>query len=311
MKERGISRRRGDVQLGSAAERLVIRPMTVDDLSGMVTSSRAAFLDLRQRLETSGALSSPNPRRRQETGDAIVRQLLDLDAAGAWAAVIGDTVIGVAMAGLRERLWYLAQLHLDPAFQGQGFGRRLLEAALTYGAQARGMLLHSSLDPQAMRCYQRAGFALEPALRAEGHLRRGAVPVVPDVRAGTADDLDLVADLDRAQRGAAHGPDLELLIRLGARLFVVDRRSHRGYALVHEEPKIIAATDVSAAEALLWTALAESPDDNIGVHILRGDQQWAMHVATGAGLDLKPIGPLCRRGDTGVLAPYLPHNALL
>jgi GNAT superfamily N-acetyltransferase len=292
-----------------------IRPMTVDDLPGMLTSAEAAFLDLRQRLATSGVPSTPNPpppsQSRRESGEAIVRQLLHLDPAGAWVAVIGDSVVGVALAGLREGLWYLAQLHLDPAYQGRGIGRRLLAAALDYGRPARGMLLHSSLDPRAMRCYQRAGFALEPALRAEGRLRRGAVPAVADVRLGTPADLDLAADLDRAQRGAAHGPDLELLLRLGATLFVLDRGRHRGYALVHDEPTIVVASDLAAAEAVLWTALAESPGDHVGIHVLRGDQQWAIDVAVRAGLDLRPVGPLCRRGETGRLAPYLPHNAVL
>jgi len=70
-------------------------------------------------------------------------------------------VVGVALAGLREGLWYLAQFHLEPAYQGQGIGRRLLAAATAYGP-ARGLLPYSSLDPNAMACYQRAGFALEP-----------------------------------------------------------------------------------------------------------------------------------------------------
>lgn len=310
MDDSGVSRTLRAGRVGSTTEQVVIRPMTVADLPGMVDSSRAAFLDLRERLTTYAAPSSVNPRR-QETGEAIVRQLLNIDAAGAWAALIGDTVIGVAMAGLREGLWYLAQLHLEPTYQGQGIGRRLLRAALAYGGEARGMLLHSSLDPQAMRCYQRAGFALEPAMQATGQLRRGAVPVVSGVRVGDAGDLDLVADLDRAQRGGAHGVDLELLLRLGAQLFIVDGATQRGYALVQHEPTIVAATDVSTAQALLWTALAESPDGQIGVRVLRADQQWAIDVAHRAGLDLEPIGPLCRRGDTGVLAPYLPHTALL
>jgi GNAT superfamily N-acetyltransferase len=145
-------------------------------------------------------------------GDAIVRHLLGIDAAEAWAAVIDGDVVGVAMAGVRDGLWYLAQLHLDPVYHGRGLGSRLLQIALDYGVQARGMLLHSSLYPRAMRCYQRAGFALEPALHATGRLCRSSVPPVVGVRAGDVDYLDLVAHVDRVQRGGAHGPDLELLL---------------------------------------------------------------------------------------------------
>jgi hypothetical protein len=79
-----------------------------------------------------------------------------------------------------------------------------------------------------MRCHQRAGFALEPALHATGRLRRSSVPPVVGVRAGDVDDLDLVAHIDRVQRGGAHGPDLELLLSLGAQLYVVNNDVRRG-----------------------------------------------------------------------------------
>lgn len=293
----------------SVADPISIRRMNVGDLSATVASSRAAFLDMNRRLGTM-APTDQAPRRR-ETGDAIVRQLLEIDEGGAWAAVAGGEVAGVAMAGLREGLWYLAQLHLDPAYQGRGIGRRLLDAALGYGQAAEGLLLHSSLDPRAMRCYQRAGFALEPTLHASGRVRRDTVPSISQIRRGGSEDLELVADVDRARRGAAHGPDMDLLLKLGADLFVADRGPRRGYAVVYDGPKIVAADDVSTAQALLWTALAESSDTQVDVHVLRADQQWAIDVAVHAGLDLNPSGPLCRRGRTGPLAPYLPHTALL
>lgn len=283
--------------------------MRVADLPGLVTSSMAAFGDLRRRL------SQPDPPARRtggpSVGEGIVRQLLDSDAAGAWCVTDGDEVVGVALAGLRERLWFLAQLHVAPTYQGAGLGRRLLEAALGYGAGAAGMLLHSSLDPQAMRCYQRAGFALEPALQATGRVRRDAVPALSGVREGDRGDLDLIADLDRLQRGGPHGPDLDVLLRFDARLLVLDDGPRRGYALIDDGPRILTATDVRSAATLLWAALAESGDGDVALAILRADQQWAVDVAVTAGLRLGPTGPLCRRGNPGPLAPYLPHNALL
>jgi hypothetical protein len=60
----------------------------------------------------------------------------------------------------------------------------------------------------------------------------------------------------------------------------------------------------------VWAALAESGDE-VAVQVLRADQQWAMDVAVTAGLDLMPTGPLCRMGDTGPMAPYLPHTGVL
>ncbi|GIH14824.1 GNAT family N-acetyltransferase [Rugosimonospora africana] len=244
-------------------------------------------------------------------GGALVRRLLEADAAGTWVATVDDRVCGAAMAGLREGLWYLAHLHVRPGLQGRGVGRRLLEAALGYGADARGGLLHSSLDPAAMRRYQRAGFALEPAMDATGMVRRAALPAIARVREGDATDLELVAEVDRKQRGAAHGPDLEVLLSAGARLLILDDRRQRGYGLIEDgQPAIVAAADTSAAVALLWAALAES-GDTVSVKVLRADQQWAIDVAHQAGLGLEPTGPLCRQGDTGPLVPCLPHIGIL
>jgi GNAT superfamily N-acetyltransferase len=304
----------GEVRSGVQAidDDVTIRPMTEADRPAMRESTRAAFDDLLRRLGTSAEPADGPVAPSSNSGAAIVGQLLELDSAGAWVTTIDGQVCGAAMAGLRERLWYLAHLHVRPGLQGRGVGRRLLEAALRYGADARGRLLHSSLDPQAMRCYQRAGFALEPALQAVGVVRRAALPAGGRARAGGADDVDLAAEVDRGVRGAAHGPDLQVLLRAGARLLVLDDRRERGYVVIDAgTPKMLAATSTRAAVELLWAALAECGEHAVTVEILRGDQQWAIDVAHRAGLSLAPMGPLCRQGDTGPLAPYLPHADIL
>jgi len=289
-------------------EDVTIRPMTGDDRPDMLTTSRAAFNDLFARVVLPPP-SADMVRRRQTTGGALVTHLLEVDGDGAFVAVAGDTVVGVALAAVRERIAFLAQLHVVPDHQGRGIGGRLLAATMDYAGRAGGMMLHSSLDPQAMRCYSRAGFTLEPALQATGRTRRSAIPAVRDVR--VSDDLELAADLDRSIRGGAHGTDLEVLLKLGATLFIIDDGSRRGYAVLDGSPLLVAATDDATAAALLWAALAESDAEDIGIGILRGDQQWAIDVAVRAHLSLSPTGPLCRRGETGPCRPYLPHNGLL
>lgn len=118
--------------------------------------------------------------------------------------------------------------------------------------------------------------------------------------------------VDRGVRGAAHGPDLQALLRAGARLLVLDDRRERGYVVIDAgTPKMLAATSTRAATALLWAALAECGQHAVTVEILRADQQWAIGVAHRAGLILAPMGPLYRQGDTGPLAPYLPHADIL
>jgi GNAT superfamily N-acetyltransferase len=289
-------------------EQVVVRPMTVADRAGLRESTRASLRDLRVRLGGRAEPEEPGPPA-PGSGAALVDQLLRIDAGGAWVAVVAGEICGAAMAGLREGLWFLAHLHVRPGWQGRGIGRRLLEAAMRHGPQARGRLLHSSLDPQAMRCYQRAGFVLEPAMRATGVVRRATLPAVGRVRHGGAGDLDLVADVDRVLRGAAHGPDFEVLLRAGAQLLILADGPARGYALVEAgQVKVVGATGTPAAVALLWAALAEGGGP---VEVLRADQQWAIGVVHAAGLGLEAGGPLCRQGDTGPLAPYLPHVDVL
>jgi GNAT superfamily N-acetyltransferase len=291
-------------------EHVAIRSMTQADRPGMRDSTRASIQDLQVRL---GTQPEPEEQRTQAStsGGALIDQLLQIDASGAWVAVLDDQVCGASMAGLREGLWYLAHLHVRPGLQGHGVGQRLLEAALRYGRDARGRLLHSSLDPQAMRCYQQAGFALEPALQATGVVRRSALPAAGRVRQGGTDALDLVAEVDRTQRGAAHGPDFEVLLQAGARLLILEEGRERGYGLIEAgQPKTIAATNTPTAVALLWAALAEG-DGPVSVQVLRADQQWAIDVVHQAGLGLEPSGPLCRQGETGPLTPYLPHTDVL
>jgi GNAT superfamily N-acetyltransferase len=135
----------------------IVRIMKVEDLPGVVASADAAFADLAIRLHRPPPTGEPDPQR-EEIGGAILKQLLRLDAGAAFVALDGDTVLGATMSRVRDGLWFLGQLHLVPTAQGYGLGRRLLDAATSYGSSAHGMLLHSSLDPQAMGCYQRAGF---------------------------------------------------------------------------------------------------------------------------------------------------------
>ncbi|MER7009496.1 hypothetical protein ABT297_41510 [Dactylosporangium sp. NPDC000555] len=70
-------------------------------------------------------------------------------------------------------------------------------------------------------------------MQATGVVRRAALPAMGQARAGGADDLDLAAEVDRRVRGAAHGPDLDVLLRAGARLLVLDDRQERGYVALH------------------------------------------------------------------------------
>ena len=147
---------------------------------------------------------------------------------------------------------------------------------------------------------------------AGGKVRRESLPSRLTAREGTAADLELAAEVDRAVRGAPHGPDLEFMLRTGVRLLVVDGPEGCGYAVVWEGSRsLLAATTPAVATDLLWSCLAESGGSEVEVHWITGQQNWAVPVVLKAGLSLSPAGPICMRGALGPLTPYLPSGPFL
>jgi GNAT superfamily N-acetyltransferase len=280
--------------------------MTAADVEPAFAASQAAFEARGERWP----LTSEPADVRWRRGLNRISHLLASDPAGAWVADDRGAVRGVSMALVREGIWGLSLLAVEPPAQGQGIGRWLLERALDTAEGTRGQIVLSSLDPRAMRSYARAGFAIQPAVCGFGSVRRAAIPDGLGVRAGGNGDLELAADVDRRQRGGAHGADLEALTAAGYELLVVP---DRGYAFHREgSPALLAAVDAHAGRALLWSVLAASePGHEVGVMFLTGGQRWAIDVALAAGLELEPCGPTFVRGELGPLSPYLPNPAYL
>ena len=200
-----------------------LRPMRRDDALAVHELSVRTFTELEQRLH-----EPPYPAQPPERALVRIHQLLDRDGGGAWVAERDGRLTGAALAIERDGLWGLSLLVVDPAHQSGGLGRALLARSLEYGAGGRrGAIILASPDPRALRAYSRAGFAPQPNLRAWG--RPKAVETPPGVREGGAGDFELIEQVDLAVRGAAHGSDIEALLRAGCRLLVAD---DRGYAVL-------------------------------------------------------------------------------
>ena len=282
------------------------RPMREDDLAAVNEVNRRAFEDLDRRLGTAYPAPAPDPA----VAFLRLRRLLDSDPGGAWVAERDGAVAGVAMALLREGLWGLSLLVVDPGAQGEGAGRELLALAHAYGNGARGRVILSSSDPRAMRAYARLGLELHPAVAATGAPQGIAMPA--DVRPGGPDDLPLTEAVDRAVRGAAHGADVLAMLQGGHELFVVPER---GYAMLRgAQVRLLAAFDDDGARTLLRGALARVAELGRTAHVefLTGRQQWAIDVCIEARLDLQAdCGCVFIGGDVGPFSPYLPSGAYL
>lgn len=231
---------------------------------------------------------------------------LGTDPDGAFVAELGGRIVGAAEAIVRERLWILSLLAVQPGIQSGGAGRAVLERALTYGNHTDAGLIVSSNDPRALRLYASCGFALHPTLRADGIVDRRALPrnqTGVRVQDGGA-DVESLAALTRAIRGAPYTLELRWAVGRGARLL---RLADRGFAAVDEDGILLelVARDDEAASALLWHALAMA-EGPTRIRWMTGAQQWAVDVLLAARLELVAYGALCVRGDPGPLRPFLP-----
>jgi GNAT superfamily N-acetyltransferase len=270
--------------------------MLADDLEAAVGVTAAAF---------SRDLGDGVVARRWRERIAYPWQT---DPEGAFVAELDGRVIGIAQAIVRERLWCLSMLAVEPGIQSAGAGRGLMERAVGYGRAADPGLIVSSNDPRALRLYADSRFALHPTFEASGVVDRHRLPRLGErVREDDGGDLEAVAALTRAVRGAPYTSELRFALAQGGRLM---RIGDRGFAAVNAEGLLwaLVARDEEVASALLWNALglAEGP---ARVRWITGAQQWAIDIAARAGLRLMAYGALCVRGTPGPLAPFLPNNS--
>jgi len=272
----------------------LVRALTAGDLPAVAAVGASAF-----GFEISTAAAAERWRGR-------IAHPFETDPHGGFVAERDGRVVGAAQVLIRERLWVLSLLVVDPHGQSAGAGRELLAAALRHGArETDARLIVSSNDPRALRLYARFGFTLLPSFEAQGTIDRRALPrEAAGVRSGG--DLEALAAVSREIRGAPHTAELEfalgrgaMLLHLGDRGFAVAMAGHAVWLLV--------ARDEDAARALLWAALETAGDSERPViRWITGDQGWAVDVAVRAGLALRAYGALCVRGRPGPLAPFIP-----
>src|SRR3954465_4317241 len=217
-----------------------VRPMRPEDVHA---ADALAWAALREHIPAD-FLSSGDAEDDiwRERGRARVAHLLSTDPGGAWVAELGDEVIGLALAIVREEGWGLPLFAVKPGHQGQGLGGRVLAPALEYAEGCRGAIILSSPDPRAMRRYFRAGFRIKPCLAAGGQINRSRIPERLRSRVGDpAADRPVIDAASRHARTASHGPDLEAMLRGGAELLVCE---DRGWATHREgSPMVVAALD--------------------------------------------------------------------
>lgn len=294
-----------------------LRPMTAEDVVPVRELTARAFDALAEcsdRPLTRAQVGQHPEGQLHAAQEWRLRRLLDTDPDGAWVAVEEGRCIGVALAAVREWLWYLSLLAVDPEHQERGIGRALLDASLRTAGRATAGVVLSSEDPRAVRLYATAGFHLHPAVQGVGDVRHADLPDHGDVSEGTAEHVELLDDVDRAVRGGlAHGQDVVGLLDHGGTLLLADGQHGRGYAVARSDSALVlAATDRATAQRLLWACLARAEDGGQArVPFLTAEQDWAVEAVLAAGLRIESAGPVFTRGGVGIWSPYLPSGAWL
>lgn len=268
--------------------------MVLDDVAGVYGVARRAL-----KLD---AHALPAQRAGQdERWHGRLEHLLGTDTAGCWVAERQGMVIGAALGLVREGVWGLSLLVVDPVHQSGGTGAELLRRALAHARGTTGQVIISSSDSRALRLYAGAGFGLRGALAAHGYVHgvepageRPAIEEVPDTH------LEELGDISQTVRGGTHAPDLREMRRTGAWVL---RAGDRGF-VVHGGGQVLllAARDEQAARALLWSGLRSAGEGATAVNWMAA-QDWAVEVALGAGLTLKLHGAMCVRGRCGPTCP--------
>lgn len=175
------------------------RPASAEDLTATYEVFVAAANELRAR--SSRPPLDDTPQRR---GWAIPfrRHALAHDAERFWVAEADGRVVGFGIATLRERLWYLAALHVLPAYQARGVGRELLRRCLAAAPpRAVRIVISESSQPVSNALYAKHGmYQWMPLLHVEGAIPRRAGDRGLDAEVIAADDADPLGHLDAIDR---------------------------------------------------------------------------------------------------------------
>lgn len=277
----------------------MIRPLLPEDVAPLVEVQHATFDDLARRVGDPPFELTPETRERL---GARIGHLQRTDPDSAWAAEVDGELVGCALALVRDGMWFLSLLAVKPGYQGKGIGRELLDASLTTATDRSWIL--STVEPAAVRRYQRAGFALHPTYTAKGVPDRAAIPAVTGVRVGD-EDAETIDHVLRTRRGAGFGRETGYLTERGFRVAVVPGK---GFAVLRAQGTAwLGATDEGTARDLLWTVLAEATEP-VEIDWLGADQQWAIDVCLDAHLTLGAGASVCLRGQP-TMSPYLPNGA--
>ncbi|HET7828999.1 MAG TPA: GNAT family N-acetyltransferase [Candidatus Limnocylindrales bacterium] len=321
------------------------RTGTSDDLDVCTRVWKAGIEDYQSRLNQPSMPDDLGPLRR------LLAHLLGTDPDRFWVAVdaAGD-VVGFSAASVRDGLWFLAMLFVQPGIQARGIGQALMDHAqagapvvaggpavpgpddaLDSGIHTWGMCT-DAVQPISNGLYARRGMIPRiPIWRLFGEVRRRqALPVLPasleavafESVAATEPDGErrlqsILDELDGTVLGVTHAADHTYLRRDGRAGFLVrdrgDGRAH-GYAYGSGIGRMgpILALDAALHPTLIGVAVRETPALGPVALWVPGTADVATRALLDAGLRLDGFpGLICWSRPEHPFDRYLPISLAL
>ena len=248
---------------------ITIRTMADDDVDVVAHVIVRAFNTVNARYGYPSEFPEPY------AAVLLVRFYLSQDPDGCLVAERDGAILGSIFARRRGDVVTIGPVSTDPAGQGMGVGRRMMQAVFDlYPDAASFRLVQAAFNKESYSLYSRTGFV---AVEAMVRLDRAAAPVTPEedeshVRRATAEELQAVVGLDRRLLGVERERELPTHFGMGSVYVYDDGAGMQGYLATMPTPgQIFYGPAVAHSEdqltALLRTALRAADAHTIALHL--------------------------------------------
>ncbi|AYG57945.1 GNAT family N-acetyltransferase [Rhizobium jaguaris] len=217
---------------------LVYRPAQADDLASTDALVVASINDLSVR-HGFGPMATASPPNFQ------LFSLKD-DPDGLWVAEDGGEILGFAWSWVCGDVWFLAQLFVDPARQGQGIGNELLGRTMEHARKSRAAhkaLITFTFNRVSQGLYMRHGLFPKMPIYLFNATRERVMQELP------APPLHAIAIDDSAAT-------MEKLVEIDSRAIGASREKHHRYLL--EDPTTTGVLLCAGSDCVGYSYVASS-----------------------------------------------------
>lgn len=265
-----------------------VRPMRPEDLDEVAAVTFAAFLTVELRHGHDPAFRSVHAARN------LCGAYLRYPESRPFVAEADGRVVGAAFLHPRGATAGVGPVAVDPAVQGAGVGRKLMERLLREaGPKTSVRLVQAAFNRSSFSLYTRLGFQVRDALATvvSGERLEVPAPAGPVTAVGGA-GLEPVARFDEAATGIRRAGDLSFLTHAGTTYVAGDPAAPDGYlcrlstgdthylgpAAARNEATLRDLMAAALRDATEGTAVARVPARHHA--LLAGVLAWGLRVGT-------------------------------